>query len=1312
MVRNRDWKAFVNQAKRQEKKFEWIVAIRFYERASTAALGKHLDYEVADISRRIGFCYFRAALKAGSAREFKNRMHLALNQYKEAAKLFREATGPGKQAEISRCKADAAYLSSCLQHDGTSRKRLLDECLNHEKAALKCYLKSDDQYKLGRTYNELNRYLIERLSLEWNHQTRQKILREALEYGEKAINIFHMLKEKHELSKAYYTTAIHYNTSARGLELDKRSEYQKKTLDYAQRAVELSEEIKDPFLIGMSNIHLGVAIIDFSNKPNNAEKYCTKALMQGLQTGDNFLVGRASYLLAFLMAWKRVAEEDPEKTKEISRKCCKYVEDSIRRFKIINSDREVASSYYWRAENHIFQARSEASWKRKHLFLKKAVEAGKKGLKHAQRSGSIDATWFILHPLSKSLFFQSILETEIDKKKKLLKTALRFREENLRALKLALPYFFWNLGVYHDYLALIQAELAKTKPVNEEKVSLLKKAVASAENCIKFCGQSGRLSRGETATFGKYHFDYGGILNQLYRLTNSPKFLRKLLEVLSGAIKTYEKADLPSRVAEGYWQLAEVHHELRNYAKAAENFDFAGKTYTETAKKIHSLADFYQEHVNYMQAWSEIERARYYHARTQYDEAKKCYELAADKHKSTKSWKYLATNYLALAQVEHGEGLSRKEHPEEAKWVFEEAAKLFSDAKKSIATQLDSITSREEKQMATELVTASATRREYCLGRIALEEGKILDSQGDHATSSEKFSAAAEIFQKAIRVMTREWDRQELEPIVSLCKAWQKMAKAEAEASPHLYLEASKYFDEAKKHSFNEKTKLLAAGHSSFCKALEKGRRFEATREIRLHTAATKHLEGAANYYIRAGFSTASEYVKATQRLFDAHLYTHKAKTEIDPRKKAQYYRMSEKLLQASASSYSRAGKPEKSQDVQRFLESIREERELALSLTEAIQPSTIMSTTTSFSTPTPTFEKAVGLERFEGANVQVDIAPSKEEVSVGEDFRIKIDIANVGKEPVLLTKVEDIFPEGFELVAKPDRSHREDVDLNLENKRLDPLKTEQLNLVLRSFSSGKHTIQARVNCIDEKGHTLLCTPNPADLQISEIELPDRIATGFRDLDTLLCGGIPENYAVVLTSISCDEKDKLINRFLESGAERQQVTILLTGGTRGLEALSEFNQSSTHFFICNPMVDSTLVGQANIHKLDGVKNLTGISIAMTSTFRKLDKSIEGPRRACIEIISDILLQHGAVRTRRWLSALLPELKSKGFITLAVMNPHMHPKQDVQAILDLFDGEIDLLEKGAEEGGGKFLKVKKLYNKRYLEVELPLRSKPT
>jgi hypothetical protein len=83
-----------------------------------------------------------------------------------------------------------------------------------------------------------------------------------------------------------------------------------------------------------------------------------------------------------------------------------------------------------------------------------------------------------------------------------------------------------------------------------------------------------------------------------------------------------------------------------------------------------------------------------------------------------------------------------------------------------------------------------------------------------------------------------------------------------------------------------------------------------------------------------------------------------------------------------------------------------------------------------------------------------------------------------------------------------------------------------------------------------------------------------------------------------------------------------------------------------------------------------------------------------------------------VITRKWLSRLLPDLKSKGFTTLAVINPDMHPTEEVQAILGLFEGEIKISEKETVRGIEKVLRVRKLYNQRYLENELTLtRERP-
>ena len=215
------------------------------------------------------------------------------------------------------------------------------------------------------------------------------------------------------------------------------------------------------------------------------------------------------------------------------------------------------------------------------------------------------------------------------------------------------------------------------------------------------------------------------------------------------------------------------------------------------------------------------------------------------------------------------------------------------------------------------------------------------------------------------------------------------------------------------------------------------------------------------------------------------------------------------------------------------------------------------------------------------------------------------------------------------------------------------------------------------------------------------------IATGYADLDKLLIGGIPPSYAVVLASPSCDERDSLVKSFLEAGARNGEVTFYVTTDPSISRVLTKESPSTFYLFVCNPQADAIVKSSPNIFTLKGVENLTDISIALTSAIHKLDPSLKSPRRICISLISDILLQHHAVQTRRWLAGLIPELRSEGFTTLAIMDPEMHPPQEVRAVLDLFEGEINIHEKETEKGLEKFLKIKKLSNQKYLEDELLL-----
>ena len=259
-----------------------------------------------------------------------------------------------------------------------------------------------------------------------------------------------------------------------------------------------------------------------------------------------------------------------------------------------------------------------------------------------------------------------------------------------------------------------------------------------------------------------------------------------------------------------------------------------------------------------------------------------------------------------------------------------------------------------------------------------------------------------------------------------------------------------------------------------------------------------------------------------------------------------------------------------------------------------------------------------------------------------------------------------------------------------MEKKVINPFRDEAITLTVQATKEGTFDLTPRVIYVDDLGETKTCVLKPVRIVVQSAQpafevVPGRVSTGFADLDKLLFGGIPENYAVILTLPSIDERELLVKKFLEAGAKNGETVFYITAEPNRGKALAEQYPSNFYLFVCNPQADTVIQNLPNVFKLKGVENLTEIDIALTKAFRTLNPAATGPRRACIEIVSDVLLQHHAVITRKWLNGLLPNLKAKGFTTLAVVNPQMHTQEEAQAILGLFEGEISLSQKRNTEG---------------------------
>ncbi len=1091
MSEGRGVEQILGKAAEREREYDWLGAAEFYHRA--IGLMAEQDFlKIGDVYDRLGYALYRAAMQAENVDQFRSRIGQAITSYRQAKESYEKSSEPRKTARALRCDAVIAYLGYWLSSEVPEKKRLVDQCWALTKEALKAFEEAGDAYECWRTFDQLSLSAGLSCSLEKDFQAWEKTARETMELIQQMLSSHAGIEDPCELARAYVKAAgclEEFGFSS--CDMEERERCIRQATDYWLKANELSEEAAHIGLLDSmeEGIYFGLG-----PGTDNALATFEKALAYGEKTKDKVILGWALACLAFHNHWKALATEDPDEMVELANKAMQYAADARRYYSAIDFVSPRDMTFWVHAplpEHYWLLAVSEPDQSKKRDLLEKAKEAAPDQLRRAEASGYPKILWLAHHALSKILGGLAKMESNPEKKKSLLGEGLRHRNESIEIHDRIAPYDYWNRGVMLNYLANIKHELATLSRDAEIRTSMLQEAIVDKENSLKLCAKElgGFEWSGSVVPFalvGRWQYEYGDLLNRLYESTGNAEHWEKSIEAFKDAAELFQKVNLTSRMAECYWKAAQMYDALGEHWKASENFYLASNNYKESAEKIPQLKGFYEAHALYMQAWSEIEKARHNHARQEYGLAREHFEEAANLHKVSKQWSYLAPSYTFWAQVEYAEELSRKEQSEGALRAFNEATRLFNEARQSLQTQLSKVDSRDERQMAIKMLRSTGLRRDYCMARIALEEAKILGKKGDYYFSSEKYGSAIETLEKIIPVMESELDRKEIRFIAVVSRAWQKMAQAEAEASPQLYSEASQLFEEAKEIGPNEKTRMLALGHSRFCKALEAGTKFADTRDIAMHAMAMQHLESAINYYMKVDFSVASEYAKATRLLLDAYVLMDTAVKEPDPEKKARFFIMTEKALQNASDSYIKAENPAKSEQVLKQLERVKEEREFAVSLTEVLHAPIIRSTT-AFPAPTPTFETAPGLEKFEHAEIQANIITSQKELKIGDNLDLEIELVNAGKGPALITKIMEAFPKGFEIIEKPQMTSQEDGCLNMRGRRLDPLKTENVRLVLKPKVQGVFPLKPRVLYLDENGKHKAHEPEPVTITVKEL---------------------------------------------------------------------------------------------------------------------------------------------------------------------------------------------------------------------------------
>ena len=1076
---------------KKEKEYDWIGAGEFYEDILRRSLKQQDFLRAGEAAERIGYCLQRGAMQAKSRAEFEKRIKLAIGTYRRAQHIYESSSHQAKAGRELRSMAVANYLSYWLAPRGVEKRKLLDECIELESKALAQFELDGNMLEYCKTYNALWLVFYLRGFLEWDRHALLRLIRRGTEWGKKTVSALSEVDNPKEVAWAYFVLAscqsFMSSLDAIGLcvaETEEAERNRTKVVATLEKSLSLSEKLDDSFLTGLGHLWLGYNM----GRRSSSRSHYQKALNMGLIARDNFLTGASLESMADVIYWQSL--QDPSeglKSIEIAKKVYDKSQQhkSITRY-IGHAGGEFASPH----GSSTYYREKAISWtsnpQEKQHLLKTSEEAATKALRVARNSDMPRAIAGSSHSLSWSLAELAKLELDSKKKKELLKKAIAHRERFIKTLQQTEPFHHLGIGVGLSHLAENEARLAEVESNPQVKERLLKEAVSNSEKSLELCTKTVLYSEkigdfDHLPALNRMIDRFEVTLKDLHGLTKESDILRRIIELLDSSVQLANKQGIFGLEAISCWKMANAQDNLGEHCEAAESFRRASEGYLEAANRIPQLKDFYEKHAIYMQAWTEIEKGKAAHARKEHGLAKTCYEKASGLHELTPQWSYLSPNYLALAKLETAEEFSRAEKTEEAKKAFGEAASLFEKAAKSIeAKGLESLDIRERK-LATALLKASENRRRYCLGRVALEEAKIQDQNGDHLQSSRKYSEAAKILGGILEEEDRY--RMELLPISYLCQAWSRMMMAEETASSIAYEEAAELFNQAKEHSSERETRLIALANSSFCKALAFATQFEATRNLKAYSEAKKHMEAARNHYAKANQKLASEYIRATLELMDAYMYMTRAETEIEPTDKAKYYSLAEAALKSSRDSYLQARHTEKSTEAQKLLEGISGRKQLAISLTSVLNDPAITATTKSFSAPTPTHEEAVGFERFEHAELEANLAVT-DEATVNEQIEVKLDIVNVGRQKALLLRVRDLVPPSFTLISPPSELDNEGDMINMKGKRLEPFSIHSMQLLIQTPESGIFHLKPQIDYVDDIGHFKQCLVKPITLTI------------------------------------------------------------------------------------------------------------------------------------------------------------------------------------------------------------------------------------
>jgi tetratricopeptide (TPR) repeat protein len=493
----------LHQAEQSEKEYDWAGATESYEKALNLLLPDDFS-KIGEIHERLGYAFYRLAFQAEGKNDFGQRLRRAILNYEKAKELHQKLNEPTKTGRIPRCDAMTAYAGYWLAAEAPEKKRLLDECWQRTKEALDAFKEAGKALEYGKAYNQLASSAFLAYVLEWSFQAGEKMIREAMEHGERAVTLLSSVGDPCELARAYVKAAFYLITFSLCFvpDLEERERHRQKGQGYLQKAIELSEETALLELAGTSGgtgDELGLSIDDML-------VHFEKALGYAEKTKDKYLIGTALDWLTYATGRKTESIEDPDKRLEVIQRALQYAEDAKHQFSSI-SFVSPRGDVLWTEAPHAWiymqSAFFETDSRKKRDLLKKAVIDGTPTIRLAESTGYPGIIAYAYSIFSMALGRLAEIETSPEEKKRLLEKAMEHGTKGEKIAGQLYLFHYWNRGFWLFEFANLKAEMSNLEKDSENRKNMIEEAILDKERGLQLCIKESLQfeSRGDLSLF-------------------------------------------------------------------------------------------------------------------------------------------------------------------------------------------------------------------------------------------------------------------------------------------------------------------------------------------------------------------------------------------------------------------------------------------------------------------------------------------------------------------------------------------------------------------------------------------------------------------------------------------------------------------------------------------------------------------------------------------------------------------------------------------------------------------------------------------